>query len=76
VKSRGRCPLSRIEGKGQLLNPKLVFETAWFWTLPEVHDVQEESSKGMRTILRWRAAFGDVRQPWRLPQTGQATSRR
>ena len=25
-----------------LLNPKLVFGTAWFWTLPEVHDVQEE----------------------------------
>ena len=26
----------------ELLNPKLVFGTAWFWTLPEVHDVQEE----------------------------------
>jgi hypothetical protein len=25
-----------------LLNPKLVFGTAWFWTLSEVHDVQEE----------------------------------
>ena len=25
-----------------LLNPKLVYGTAWFWTLPEVHDVQEE----------------------------------
>ena len=26
-----------------LLNPKLVFGTAWFWTLPEVHDVQEDA---------------------------------
>ena len=26
----------------ELLNPELVFGTAWFWTLPEVHDVQEE----------------------------------
>jgi hypothetical protein len=26
----------------ELLNPKLVFGTAWFWTLPEVHDVQTE----------------------------------
>jgi hypothetical protein len=26
----------------ELLNPKLVFGTAWFWTLPEVDDVQEE----------------------------------
>ena len=26
----------------ELLNPQLVFGTAWFWALPEVHDVQEE----------------------------------
>ena len=26
----------------QLLNPKLVFGIAWFWTVPEVQDVQEE----------------------------------
>ena len=26
----------------ELLNSKLVFGTAWFWTLPEVHDVQQE----------------------------------
>ena len=26
----------------ELLNPKLAFGTAWFWTSPEVHDVQEE----------------------------------
>jgi hypothetical protein len=26
----------------ELLNLNLVFGTAWFWTLPEVHDVQEE----------------------------------
>jgi hypothetical protein len=26
----------------ELLSPNLVFGTAWFWTLPEVHDVQEE----------------------------------
>jgi hypothetical protein len=26
----------------EFLNPKLVFGTAWFWTLPEVRDVQEE----------------------------------
>jgi hypothetical protein len=26
----------------KLLNPKLVFGTAWFWTLPEVHAVQAE----------------------------------
>ena len=26
----------------ELLNPKLVFGSAWFWTLPEVHDVQAE----------------------------------
>ena len=26
----------------ELLSPKLVFGTAWFWTLPEIHDVQEE----------------------------------
>jgi hypothetical protein len=26
----------------ELLNPNLVFGTAWFWTLPEVHEVQKE----------------------------------
>lgn len=26
----------------ELLNPRLVFGTAWFWALSEVHDVQEE----------------------------------
>jgi hypothetical protein len=26
----------------ELLNPNLVFGTAWFWTLPEIRDVQEE----------------------------------
>ena len=26
----------------ELLNPQLVFGTAWFWALPEVQDVQEE----------------------------------
>jgi hypothetical protein len=26
----------------ELLNPQRVFGTAWFWALPEVHDVQEE----------------------------------
>jgi len=25
-----------------LLNPDLLFGTAWFWTLPEVHEVQKE----------------------------------
>ena len=25
----------------ELLNPRLVFGTAWFWALPEVHDVQD-----------------------------------
>ena len=25
-----------------LLNPNLLFGTAWFWTLPEVHRVQRE----------------------------------
>jgi hypothetical protein len=28
--------------KLELLNPNLVFGTAWFWTLPEVHEVQKE----------------------------------
>jgi hypothetical protein len=26
----------------ELLNPNLFFGTAWFWTLPEIQDVQEE----------------------------------
>jgi hypothetical protein len=26
----------------ELLNPNLVFGTAWFWTLPEVQEVQKE----------------------------------
>ena len=25
-----------------LLNPNLLFGTAWFWTLPEIHSVQRE----------------------------------
>ena len=25
-----------------LLNPGLLFGTAWFWTLPEVHETQKE----------------------------------
>ena len=25
-----------------LLNPNLLFGTAWFWTLPEIHRVQRE----------------------------------
>jgi hypothetical protein len=26
----------------ELLNPNLIFGTAWFWTLPEVHEVRKE----------------------------------
>ena len=26
----------------ELLNPNLLFGTAWFWTLPEVHEAQKE----------------------------------
>jgi hypothetical protein len=32
---------SRLPGL-ELLNPNLVFGTAWFWTLPEVQEVQKE----------------------------------
>ena len=39
--SRASATTSTLPGL-ELLNPKLVFGTAWFWTLPEVHDVQEE----------------------------------
>jgi len=38
---RARATSSTLPGL-ELLNLKLVFGTAWFWTLPEVHDVQEE----------------------------------
>jgi hypothetical protein len=39
--SRARATSPTLRGV-ELLNPKLVFGTAWFWTLPEVHDVQQE----------------------------------
>ena len=29
-------------GPTDLLNPNLLFATAWFWTLPEVHRVERE----------------------------------
>jgi hypothetical protein len=39
--SQANATTSTVPGL-ELLNLKLVFGTAWFWTLPEVHDVQEE----------------------------------
>ena len=34
--------LSRLDDWAELLNPNLLFGTAWFWTLPEVHEAQKE----------------------------------
>jgi hypothetical protein len=39
--SKARATPSTLPGL-ELLNPNLVFGTAWFWTLPEIHDVQED----------------------------------
>jgi hypothetical protein len=37
----------------ELLNPNLVFGTAWFWTLPEVHEVQKEIDTLTRQFRRY-----------------------
>ena len=37
----------------ELLNPNLVFGTAWFWTLPEVHEVQKEIDTLRRQFRRY-----------------------
>ena len=42
VSTSRASPMTSTRSGLELLNPKLVFGTAWFWTLPEVHDVQEE----------------------------------
>ena len=42
MSNKSRREVSTTRPGLELLNPKLVFGTAWFWTLPEVHDVQEE----------------------------------
>ena len=42
VSTSRASPMTSTRSGLELLNPKLVFGTAWFWTLPEVHDAQEE----------------------------------
>ena len=37
----------------ELLNPNLVFGTAWFWTLPEVHEVQKGTDALTRQFRRY-----------------------
>ena len=67
-------------GPMDLLNPNLLFGTAWFWTLPEVHRV-EKGNRGahqsIQTVHRkgareWRNAkrTGSSRNPlmWHLSQ--------
>ena len=35
-----------------LLNPDLIFGTAWFWTLPEVHDPENDTDALAREFRR------------------------
>jgi hypothetical protein len=37
----------------ELLNPNLVFGTAWFWTLPEIHEVQKKIDALTRQFRRY-----------------------
>jgi hypothetical protein len=45
---------SQLSASGlELLDPNLVFGTAWFWTLPEVHEVQKEIDALTRQFRRY-----------------------
>ena len=43
----------------QLLNPNLLFGTAWFWTLPEVHEAQKEIDA---QIAEFRGSINEFRR--------------
>lgn len=47
-----------LHPESELLNPKLVFGIAWFWTLPEVQDVQEEID-ALRSQFRRYIGFNE-----------------
>ena len=53
VSTSWASPMTSTRSGLELLNPKLVFGTAWFWTLPEVHDAQEEIDALNRQFRRY-----------------------
>ena len=53
VSTSWASPMTWTRSGLELLNPKLVFGTAWFWTLPEVHDAQEEIDALNRQFRRY-----------------------
>src|SRR5262249_36027225 len=52
--------------KLDLLNPDLLFGTAWFWTLPEVHEAQKEIDARIdefrRSVNEFRRSIDEFRR--------------
>jgi hypothetical protein len=60
---RASATLPPLQGLG-LLNSKLMFGTAWFWTLPEVHDVQQEIDALCSQFRRYIGINVDREMTW------------